>query len=121
MSPQETFYELKQSPRIWYYRLHHFLIEKGYKRLRSDPNLYTRHDTNNFLILAVYVDDILIISNNVSHIEFTKQELASTFSITDGGPLHYMLGIEFNKQGDSIHSKYAMYNDYVKGSLQRIY
>jgi hypothetical protein len=50
----------------------------------------------------VYVDDILIISYNESHIELAKQELASTFSITDGGPLHYMLGIEFNLQGNSI-------------------
>ena len=63
---------------------------KGYKRLKSDQNLYTRHDGNHILILAVYVDDILIISNAVEHIKMAKEKLAAAFSITDGGPPQYM-------------------------------
>ena len=93
---KKTLYSFKQSPRIWYYKRHQFLINKGYKRLKSDQNLYTNHNGNHILILVVYVDDILIISNAVEHIKMAKEELATTFSITDGGPLHYMLDVEFN-------------------------
>ena len=69
---KKTLYGLKQSPRIWYYRLHQFLINKGYKRLKSDQNLYTRHDGNHILILVVYVDNILIISIAIEHIKIAK-------------------------------------------------
>ena len=96
---KKTLYGLKQSPRFWYYMLHQFLIKKGYKRLKSDKKFYTRHNGTHILILVVYVDDILIISNRVDHIKTAKEKLATTFSITDGGPLHYMLGIEFNLHG----------------------
>ena len=96
---KKTLYGLKQSPRIWYYKLHQFLVKKGYKWLKSYQNLYTRHNGTHILILVVYVDDILIISNRVDHIKTAKEKLATTFSITDGGPLHYMLGIEFNLHG----------------------
>ena len=67
--------------------------------------MYTRHIGNCILILAVYVDDILIMSNEIHNIQKAKDELASAFSITDGGPLHYMLGIEFNLESpeNGIH------------------
>ena len=45
------------------------------------------------------MDDILIISNAVEHIKMAKEELAATFSITNGESLHYMLGIGFNLNG----------------------
>ena len=46
------------------------------------------------LNLAVYMDDILIISDEDEHNEAAKEELTNTFSIIDGGTLHYMLGID---------------------------
>ena len=83
---KKTLYGLKQSPRIWYYRLQQFLIKKGYKRLKSDKKFYTRHNGTHILILVVYVDDVLIISNAVEHIKMDKEELAATFPIIDGEP-----------------------------------
>ena len=83
---KKTLYGLKQSPRIWYYKLHQFLVKKGYKWLKSYQNLYTRHNGTHILILVVYVDDVLIISNAVEHIKMDKEELAATFPIIDGEP-----------------------------------
>ena len=60
---KKTLYGLKQSPRFWYYMLHQFLIKKGYKRLKFHKKLYTRHNGTDVLILVVYVNDIVIISN----------------------------------------------------------
>ena len=40
--------------------------------------------------------DILIISNAVEHLKIVIEELEATFSITNGGTLHYMLDIKFN-------------------------
>ena len=45
------------------------------------------------------MDDILIISNAVEHVKIAKEELATTFSVTDCRTLHCMLCIEFNLHG----------------------
>ena len=46
------------------------------------------------LNLAIYVDDILIISDEDEHNEATKDELTYTFSIIESETLRYMLGID---------------------------
>ena len=36
-----SLYGLRQSSRVWYYRLHHFLTNTGYNRLKNEPNVCT--------------------------------------------------------------------------------
>ena len=88
---RKSIYGLRQSPRGWYCRLHIFLIKCGYNRLKSEPNIYFRKSTSNFIILGVYVDDFPLLSNSLSYLNFCKQELKSTFPITDLEPLTYFL------------------------------
>lgn len=42
----------------------------------------------------IYVDDVILIGNDVNQIEQTKISLDKQFSIKDLGPLKYFLGIE---------------------------
>lgn len=37
------------------------------------------------VILGIYVDDIVLLSNNLSDLEQSKAELAREFSMTNGG------------------------------------
>nr|GFA10682.1 ribonuclease H-like domain-containing protein [Tanacetum cinerariifolium] len=53
-----------------------------------------KSDKGVFLALLVYVDDIIITSNNVSEIEKFKVFLKYKFMIKDLGKLKYFLGIE---------------------------
>lgn len=66
---------------------------RGYSRLATEANIYTRHQDNHFVIIAIYVDDIVLVSNSTPHLLQAKAELSSTFEMTDGGCLHYCLGI----------------------------
>ncbi|MCO5589325.1 hypothetical protein L7F22_043291 [Adiantum nelumboides] len=90
----KALYGLKQSPRQWYLRFHQCMISLGYTRFQSDANVYSRHSTNVLLFLAIYVDDILILSNSQYAIDKAKGELQASFSMTDMGTLHYCLGIQ---------------------------
>ncbi|GKD46232.1 ribonuclease H-like domain-containing protein, partial [Tanacetum coccineum] len=61
---------------------------------KSDYSLYTKYDKGVFLALLVYVDDIIIIGNNVSEIKKFKVYLKFKYMIKDLGKLKYFLGIE---------------------------
>ncbi|MCO5603108.1 hypothetical protein L7F22_057253 [Adiantum nelumboides] len=90
----KALYGLKQSPRQWYQRFHQCMVTLGDTRFQSDANLYIRPTAGVLLFLAIYVDDILLLSNSQSALETAKSELHSSFSMTDMGHLHYCLGIQ---------------------------
>ncbi|GJV60970.1 ribonuclease H-like domain-containing protein [Tanacetum coccineum] len=91
---KKSLYGLKQAPRQWNAKLTSTLIENGFSQSKSDYSLHTKSDKDVFLALLVYVDDIIIIGNNVSEIEKFKVYLKSKFMIKDLGKLKYFLGIE---------------------------
>ena len=55
---------LKQAPRVWYARLKMFLLEHEYVMGSVDKILFTlKHDTD-FLLVQIYVDDIIFSSSS---------------------------------------------------------
>jgi hypothetical protein len=55
----KTLYELKQVPRVWYARLKTLLLEHGYVIGGVDKTLFTLKYGNDFLLVQIYVDDII--------------------------------------------------------------
>ena len=63
---KKSVYGLRQSPRCWYERLSTFLVDSGFIRGTLDPTLFIFHKKNDFLLVQVYVDDIVFGSSNES-------------------------------------------------------
>ena len=40
---KKSLYGLKQAPRAWYAKMDRFLLDTGFSRCHSDPNVYTRN------------------------------------------------------------------------------
>ncbi|GJU71897.1 ribonuclease H-like domain-containing protein, partial [Tanacetum coccineum] len=91
---KKSLYGLKQAPRQWNAKLTGALIENGFNQSKSDYSLFTKSDNGVFLVLLVYVDDIIITGNNSSEIDKFKEFLRTKFMIKDLGNLKYFLGIE---------------------------
>lgn len=73
--------------------------------------VYRRSNKNSFLIVGVYVDDLIILGPNVSDIIQFKAKMKRKFSMSDLGLLSYYLGIEVKQGGDGItlsQSSYAV-------------
>ena len=60
----KVLYGLKQAPRAWYERLRDFLLNKGFKIGRVYTTLLTRIINEELLVCQIYVDDIILGSNN---------------------------------------------------------
>jgi hypothetical protein len=62
--------------------------------MEEDHYMYLKCSNNSFIILPLYVDDILIDRNNKEMIDTTKKWLSSNFEIKDMGEANYILGVK---------------------------
>ncbi|GMI96853.1 cysteine-rich RLK (RECEPTOR-like protein kinase) 8 [Hibiscus trionum] len=83
---KKSLYGLKQAPRQWYKKFESVMGEQGYKKTTSDHCVFVkRFSSDNFIILLLYVDDMLIVGRNASRIDKLKQELSKSFLMKDLG------------------------------------
>ena len=83
-------YGLKQASRQWYYTFHNAIVKFGFK-----ANDYDHWNSgSDFIILSLYVDDILIAGNRVESLCEVKDFLKSQFEMKDLGEASYVLGIQ---------------------------
>lgn len=62
---KKAMYGLKQRAHAWNRKLHDVLTELGFKRSKIDQSLYIQRENNGSVVyLAVYVDDLLLFTNN---------------------------------------------------------
>ena len=89
-------YGLKQAARCWNAAIDTFLKGNGYKCSTADSCLYIKSIKEDngkfkFVIIALYLDDILIVSNNNEMLNAEKKLLGQKFDMVDQGKLHYIL------------------------------
>ena len=61
---KKALYGLKQAPRAWYERIDKYITSLGFSKNEADPNFYHKKDKNDMIILILYVDDLLITSDD---------------------------------------------------------
>ena len=103
---KRSLYGLKQSARCWNSTLDTFLRSCGYKRSNADSCIYIKQVNNtdgeaNLCILAIYVDDILCMSNDIKFLTAEKSLLCSEFEIVDYGEVNYILGMSIKRDREN--------------------
>lgn len=92
---KKSLYGLKQSPRASFERFTHSVKKQGYFQEQSNHTLFMKfYPEGKILILIVYVDDIILIGDEMVEMDRLKKSLASEFEIKDLGSLRYLLGME---------------------------
>ncbi|KRZ17142.1 Retrovirus-related Pol polyprotein from transposon TNT 1-94 [Trichinella zimbabwensis] len=85
---RKSIYALKQTSRAWYGMLDDTLHSFSLNSLKNEPCIYFLWKNKNFFAVGVYVDDLLILSNNESSKNELKTALRDCFKMKDLGKAH---------------------------------
>ncbi|GAB0095500.1 uncharacterized protein DMENIID0001_108920 [Sergentomyia squamirostris] len=98
---EKSLYGLKQSSRVWNETLNNTLMEFGLQRSLTDQCIYFSITGKNILIVAIYVDDLLVFSNNKKQEQKLVQKLSDSFKMKDLGEVSSVLGIRITRNRDA--------------------
>jgi len=90
---QRSIYGLKQASRSWNLRFNETVQEYGFIKNEDEPCVYMKVSGSIVSFLVLYVDDILLIGNDIPTLQEIKTWLGKFFSMKDLGEASYMLGI----------------------------
>jgi hypothetical protein len=90
----KALYGLKQAPRAWYARLKIFLLEHGYVMRSVDKILFTLNHVTDFLLVQIYVDDIIFGASSHTFVSRFQEMMESEFQMSMMGELTFFLGIQ---------------------------
>ncbi|GJT34549.1 retrotransposon protein, putative, ty1-copia subclass [Tanacetum coccineum] len=91
---QRSIYGLKQASRSWNKRFDVEIKKIGFTQNPDEPCVYLKASGSNVAFLILYVDDILLMGNNVTMLQEVKSWLCKCFSMKDLGEAAYILGIK---------------------------
>ena len=90
---QKSIYRLKQASQSWNLRFDEVVKGFGFTKNVEEPCVYKKVSGSAVVFLVLYVDDILLIGNNIPMLENAKSSLRKSFSMKDLGEATYILGI----------------------------
>ncbi|CAI7788407.1 unnamed protein product [Closterium sp. NIES-53] len=80
---KNAIYGLKQAPRAWYHKLEETLLAGGFKKSECGHSLFLLQEEEQFLMLLVYVDDILLFSETFAMIDRVEEMLEMQFKCSN--------------------------------------
>nr|GEW59868.1 hypothetical protein [Tanacetum cinerariifolium] len=95
--PKHSVYGLKKASRQWNKRFDDEIKKFGFTQNRDEPCVYLKASGSDITFLILYVDDILIMGNNIPMLQSVKSYLGRCFAMKDLGEAAYILGIKIDK------------------------
>ena len=73
---KKALYDLTQAPRVWYSKIDKYLLKLGLVKSFSESTLYVKGDSDNFFVVSLYADDLLIVTgSNIELIQQFKEDM----------------------------------------------
>ena len=106
---RRAHYGLKQAPRVWFAKFSSTISHLGYMASHYDFALFLRCTDKDTIILLLYVDDMIIIGDDLSGIQELKDFLSQQFEMKDFGHLNYFLGLQITNSTNGLYITQAKY------------
>ncbi|GKE67560.1 retrotransposon protein, putative, ty1-copia subclass, partial [Tanacetum coccineum] len=91
---QKAIYGIKQASRSWNLYFHEKVTQSGFSRSKDESCVYVKVSGSVVVFLVLYVDDILLIGNDIPTLQSVKDSLRKCFAMKDLGDAAYILGIK---------------------------
>ncbi|GJY87796.1 retrovirus-related pol polyprotein from transposon TNT 1-94 [Tanacetum coccineum] len=98
----KSLYRLKQAPKQWHRKFDHVMLECRFIINECDKCVYVKDTNNGYVILCLYVDDMLIVGSNDKMIRSTKDMLKSRFDMKDIGLANVILGVKITRTQNGL-------------------
>ena len=79
----KSLYGLKQAPKQWHQKFDSVVLDNGFKINECDKCIYVKNTVNGYVILCLYVDDMLIVGSDDEMIKSTKAMLSTRFDMKE--------------------------------------
>ena len=114
----KSLYGLKQAGRAWNKKMDAALVEMYFRPLHSDSCVYVQRQGSAVMFVLVYVDDLLLVTNNTVALKAVKSALRSRFDMKDMGEAHFILGVQIRRDR-AKRQLFLSQAEYVRTILER--
>ena len=98
---RKALYGLRSSGLRWRERFSDVLMSMGFVASFSEPDIWMRDKSDHWEYIAVYVDDLLIVSRDPKTI-IASLEGEHNFKLKGSGPISFHLGCDFQRDPDGV-------------------
>nr|GEV43778.1 hypothetical protein [Tanacetum cinerariifolium] len=117
---KHSIYGLKQASRQWNKQFDDEIKKFGFTQNPDEPCVYQKASGSYVAILILYVDDILLMGNNIPMLQDVKSNLRRSFAMKDLGDDAYILGIKIYR--DRLKRLIGLcQSTYIENILKRYY
>ena len=119
---KKSLYELKQSSRCWNKEFKEHMESANFKQSTADPCIFTKtEESGEIIIVAVYVDDLIIVTKTNEKMNKIKRNLISKFKMKDLGKLHHCLEItvEYDESRRCLWLHWLHQKSYISAMLEK--
>ena len=95
---KKSIYGLKQASHQWYLKFHEVITSFGFEENIMDWCIYQKVNRSKICFLVLYVDDILLATNDKGLLYEVKQFLSKNFDMKDMGEASYVIGIKIHRE-----------------------
>ena len=112
---QRSIHGLKQASRTWNIRFDQAITLYGFEKSPNEPCVYKSIQGTKVVFLVLYVDDILLIRNDIEVLSSVKGWLQKQFDMKDLGEANYILGIKLlrDRKNKVLALSQALYIDKI--------
>nr|GEY27799.1 hypothetical protein [Tanacetum cinerariifolium] len=117
---KHSIYGLKQASKKWNKQFDDEIKKSGFNQNHDEPCVYVKASGSYVTFLILYVDDILIMGNNIPMLQDVKSYLGRCFAMKDLGEASYILGIKIYR--DRLKRLIGLCQSaYIEKILKRFY
>ena len=93
----KSIYGLRQTSHQWYHKFHQVITSFDFQINIIEECLYHKFNASTHIFLVLYVDDLVLATNDIGLFHDTNRLLSKHFEMKDFGDAYFVLGIKIHR------------------------